>query len=164
MTRKSLFSSVILALCIVCSSPVFAQDLGATRGNLAGTVYDTSKAVVPEAAVTATGPIGSQKATTNGQGMFSFSGLVPGKYAVKVEKEGFKAVLFSNVEILINNTATVNVTLETGAVSTTVEVTSSALAVDTTQSSINSNLDDSFGAIREPGDLFGQLLIPKLPA
>ena len=144
MTRKSLFSSVILALCIVCSSPVFAQDLGATRGSLAGTVYDTSKAVVPEAAVTATGPIGSQKTTTNGQGMFSFSGLVPGKYAVKVEKEGFKAVLFSNVEILINNTATVNVTLETGAVSTTVEVTSSALAVDTTQSSINSNLDDSF--------------------
>jgi hypothetical protein len=144
MTRKSLFGSVALALCIVCCSPVFAQDLGATRGGLAGTVYDTSKAVVPGAAVTATGPIGSQKTTSNGQGNFTFSGLVPGKYALKVEKEGFKAVLFSNVEILINNTATVNVTLETGAVSTTVEVTSSALSVDTTQSSINSNLDDSF--------------------
>ena len=104
MTRKSLFGSVALVLCIVSSSPVFAQDLGATRGGLAGTVYDTSKAVVPGAAVTATGPIGSQKTTSNGQGMFTFSGLVPGKYAVKVEKEGFKAVLFSNVGIPVSYT------------------------------------------------------------
>src|SRR5450631_4172298 len=122
MTGKSFSISAILALCLTCISPVFAQNLGSTRGNLAGTVLDSSKAVVPGASVTITGPIGNQKQTTSPQGTFLFSGLVPGGYTVKVEREGFKITLLSNVDVLINNTATVNITLEAGSVSTTVEV------------------------------------------
>jgi Carboxypeptidase regulatory-like domain len=105
---------------------------------------DASKAVVPGATVTITGPLGNQKLTTTAQGTFLFSGLIPGSYSVKVEKEGFKTTVLPGVDVLINNTATVNVSLEAGAVSTTVEVTSSAMAVDTTASSINSNLNDTF--------------------
>jgi Carboxypeptidase regulatory-like domain len=144
MTKKSLFSFVALALCLVCCSPVFAQNQGATRGNLGGTVLDPSKAVVPGATVTITGPLGNQMQKTTAQGAFLFNALVPGTYTVKVEKEGFKSALLSNVTVLINNTATVNVTLETGSVATTVDVTSSAMAVDTTASSVNSNIDNTF--------------------
>ena len=144
MARKSLFCLVALALSLVCSSAVFAQNQGSTRGNLGGTVLDASKAVVPGATVTITGPLGSQKLSTSSQGTFLFSGLIPGSYSVKVEKEGFKTTVLPGVDVLINNTATVNVSLEAGAVSTTVEVTSSALAVDTTSSSINTNLNDTF--------------------
>jgi Carboxypeptidase regulatory-like domain len=144
MSRKSLFGFVALALCLVCSLPLVAQNLGSTRGNLAGTVFDPSKALISGASVTVIGPLGSLNQTTTAQGTFLFTGLVPGTYRVKVEKEGFKATLLPSVTVLINNTATVNVTLETGSVSTTVEVTSSAMAVDTNNSSVNSNLDDTF--------------------
>jgi hypothetical protein len=144
MSRKSLSTFVALALCLVCASPLFAQNLGATRGNLGGTVLDPSKAVIAGASVTITGPLGNQNQTTTDQGTFLFKGLVPGAYRVKVEKEGFKATLLPSVEVLINHTAAVNVTLETGSVSTTVEVTSSAMAVDTANSSVNSNLSDTF--------------------
>jgi hypothetical protein len=143
MTRKSVVGLVVLALCLVFSSPMFAQR-GATRGNLAGTVFDSSKAVVPGAEVTITGPLGKQTQTTNGQGAFNFGDLVPGSYSVRVQKEGFKSSVLPNITVLINNTATVNMTLETGAVETTVEVSSKAAGVDTTSSSINANLDDQF--------------------
>src|ERR1700746_2933787 len=143
MTRRSVVGLVVLVLCFVSPSLVFAQR-GATRGNLAGTVYDSSKAVVPGAEVTVTGPLGKQTQTTNGQGAFNFGDLVPGDYSVRVQKEGFKSSVLSSITVLINNTATVNMTLETGAVETTVEVSSKAAGVDTTSSSINANLDDQF--------------------
>jgi hypothetical protein len=143
MTRKSVVGLVVLALCLVSSSSVFAQR-GATRGNLAGTVYDSSKAVVPGAEVTITGPLGKQTKTTNSQGDFNFGDLVPGSYSVRVQKEGFKSSVLPSITVLINNTATVNLTLETGTVETTVEVSSTAAGVDTTSSSINANLDDQF--------------------
>jgi hypothetical protein len=144
MTRKTLASLVVFALCLTSSVFVFGQAQGATRGNLGGTVLDPSKAVIPSATVTINGPLGAQTQTTTPQGTFVFHDLVPGSYAVKVEKEGFKVTLLPKVDVLINNTAMVNVTLETGSVSTTVEVTSSAMVVDTTNSSVNANLDNSF--------------------
>jgi Carboxypeptidase regulatory-like domain len=145
MAKKSLFSFVALALFLVCSSQAFAQNQGATRGALGGTVVDVSNAVVPGASVTITGPIGSQTQTTTAGGTFLFGNLVPGDYSVKVEKQGFKVFATSGVEVLINNTATVAVTLPTGAVTTTVQVSSTAVtAVDTTSSSVNANLSDTF--------------------
>src|SRR6266568_7496042 len=147
MMRKSFISVVALALCLIFSPLVFAQNRGATRGNLGGTIFDPSKAVIPGASVTITGPLGNQVQTTTGGGMFLFTDLVPGTYSVRVQKEGFSVAQLSNVDVLINNTATVNVTLQAGSVSETVEVSSSAVAVDTTSSSVNSNLDDTFYSI-----------------
>jgi hypothetical protein len=144
MTKKIVVGLVALMLSLVCSSSLLAQTRGATRGNLAGSVYDSSKAVVPGATVTITGPLGKATQATNGQGGFNFGDLVPGSYSVRVQKEGFKASLLPNITVNINNTATVNVTLETGSVETTVEVSSQAQAVDTTSASINANLDDQF--------------------
>ena len=143
MTRKSVVGLLLAVFCCF-SSALLAQNRGATRGNLAGTVYDSTKAVVPGAAVTITGPLGKQTQNTTDQGTFSFGELVPGNYYVRVQKEGFKAAVLSNIQVLINNTQTLTLTLETGAVETTVEVSSSAQAVDVTNSSVNSNLDDQF--------------------
>jgi Carboxypeptidase regulatory-like domain len=144
MTKKSIFNFVALAILLLGSVAAFAQNLGSTRGNLGGTVYDATKAVVPDAKVTITGPLGSQTQMSTAQGTFMFTGLVPGTYSVKVEKSGFRVTQISKIDVLINNTATYNVTLEAGAVETTVEVSSSAASVDTTTSSVNSNLNDTF--------------------
>jgi len=143
--RITLFSiAFAVALLAVCVLPTPAQNQGATRGSIAGTVLDATKASVPDAKVTIAGPLGTQTQSTNSQGKFLFGQLVPGSYSVKVEKQGFSTFTIPSVEVLINNTATVQAVMETGAVSTTLEVSSSAVTVDPTASSVNDNLSDTF--------------------
>src|SRR6266478_5716503 len=124
--------------------PVLAQDLGSTRGNLSGLVYDTSKGLVPGAEVTITGPIGNQVQPTTEEGAFLFSTLIPGNYSIKVQKTGFKVANIKSAEVLINKTTSVEVILETGQVSETVEVSAASLTVDTSATSVNSEFSDDF--------------------
>ncbi len=144
MAKKFVVSFVALVLCLIYSSQAFGQGQGSTRGNLGGTVLDASKAVVPDASVTITGPLGSQTQATTSEGKFLFKDLVPGNYSAKVEKQGFNVSTIPSVEVLINNTTTVSVMLQTGSISTSIEVTASAVSVDPTSSSINTSLSDTF--------------------
>ncbi len=141
---KNLFCLAVFALALFASGSLSAQNQGATRGNLGGTVFDPTKAVVPDATVTITGPIGNQVQSTNPQGAFLFSALIPGFYSVKIEKSGFAVTTVPGVEVLINNKASVDVTLQTATVTAMVEVTATSVAtVDTGSSSINSDLSDA---------------------
>jgi hypothetical protein len=137
-------SVLVLALCTAFAMPAAAQDQSSSRGNLSGLVYDSSQSLVPGAEVTITGPIGSQTENTSGQGSFLFSTLIPGVYTVKVTKAGFKVSQVGNVEVLINKTTSVSVTLEPGTVTQVVEISSANLTVDTTASSVNTDLADTF--------------------
>jgi len=136
--------SSVLAFGTIFSISAAAQDQGSARGNLSGLVYDSTKALVPGAQVTITGPIGSQTQTTTQEGSFLFSTLIPGNYSVKVQKPGFKIASFKNAEVLINRTTSVEVTLETGQVTETVEVSAAATTVDTSATSVNSDFSDDF--------------------
>src|SRR6266702_4031727 len=121
-----------------------AQDQSSARGNLGGLVYDTTKAVVPGAQVTITGPIGSLTQTTTEEGSFLFSTLIPGMYSIKVQKSGFKVANIKSAEVLINKTTSVEVILEAGEITQTVEVSAASVTVDTSSSSLNSEFADTF--------------------
>jgi Carboxypeptidase regulatory-like domain len=142
--RKCLLVVLAFVLCAAFALPSMAQDQGSARGNLGGLVYDATHSVVPGAAVTITGPIGSLSQDTNEQGAFLFSTLIPGMYSVKVSRQGFKIAEVKNVEVQINKTSSLQVNLETGELSQVVEVGSASLTVDTTASSVNSNISDTF--------------------
>jgi hypothetical protein len=77
----------------------WAQDQSSARGNLGGVVYDATKAMVPGAQVSITGPIGQASQTTNEQGAFLFSTLIPGFYTIKVQKAGFKVASVAATEV-----------------------------------------------------------------
>jgi hypothetical protein len=124
--------------------PASAQDQSSARGNLSGIVYDSSKAVVPGAKVIIIGPIGSLSQDTGDQGSFLFQTLIPGFYSIRVEKAGFKAAGIKATEVLINKTTSIEVVLETGQVSETVEVNAATITVDTSSSSINAEFADTF--------------------
>jgi hypothetical protein len=137
----------LLAACLLSFSfglGTLAQDQSSARGNLSGVVLDASKATVPGAQVTVTGPIGNLSQTTNDQGTFLFSTLIPGFYSIKVQKAGFKIASIAATEVLINKTTSVEVTLETGEVTQTVEVSAATVTVDTSSNSVNSEFSDSF--------------------
>jgi hypothetical protein len=142
--KKTVLASLIVLLCAAFAMPTQAQDQGSARGNLSGLVYDSSQSLVPGAEVTVTGPIGSLTQNTSGQGSFLFSTLIPGLYTVRVQKPGFKVSEVGNVEVLINKTTSVSVTLEPGAVTQVVEVAAASLTIDTSASSVNSDLADTF--------------------
>src|SRR5216684_982318 len=144
MKNKWLVISVVLVLCEVSSLSVMAQDQSSLRGKLSGLVYDATKALVPGAQVTITGPIGSLTQTTTEEGSFLFSALIPGNYSIKVQKTGFKVANIKTAEVLINKTTSVEVILETGQVSETVEVSAATVTVDTSSESVNSDFSDSF--------------------
>jgi hypothetical protein len=137
----------LLAACLLSLSlglGTWAQDQSSSRGNLSGVVLDASKATVPGAVVTITGPIGNLSQTTNDQGSFLFSTLIPGFYQIKVQKAGFKVANVAATEVLINKTTSVEVVLETGEVTQTVEVSAATVTVDTSAASVNSDFSDSF--------------------
>src|SRR5438105_8211891 len=144
MRHKWLAISLTLTFGTAFSPSVDAQDQGAARGNLGGIVYDASKASVPGAQVTITGPIGSLSQSTTDQGSFLFSTLIPGIYSVKVQKPGFKVASVKSAEVQINKTTSIEVILETGQVSETVEVSAATVTVDTSTSAVTADISDTF--------------------
>src|SRR5215471_19603769 len=136
--------AVLLVLPLLLGSSTWAQDQSSARGNLSGVVLDATKATVPGAQVTINGPIGSLSQTTNEQGTFLFSTLIPGFYTIKVQKVGFKVASVPATEVLINKTTGVEVVLETGEITQTVEVSAATVTVDTSASAVNSDFSDSF--------------------
>jgi Carboxypeptidase regulatory-like domain len=142
--KWSIFLAALLLLPLFLGSGLWAQDQSSARGNLSGIVYDATKATVPGAQVTLTGPIGTLTQTTNDQGSFLFSTLIPGFYTIKVQKTGFKIASIPATEVLINKTTSVEITLETGEITQTVEVSAATVTIDTGNSALNSEFSDSF--------------------
>lgn len=98
-------------------------------GTIVGTVHDSSGASIPGIAVTLRAVDTNQTRETNtgDAGGFTFPTLAPGRYRVSTSHAGFKSAVTSDIDLQIDQTARVNLTLEVGQVSE--EVTVSAVAV-----------------------------------
>jgi Carboxypeptidase regulatory-like domain/TonB dependent receptor len=103
-----------------------------------GTVRDTTGAVVPDAKVTLHNVATNLDivTTTNGVGAYGFPSVQPGTYDIRVSKEGFNSSVESSVNVVVNQIATVDVTLKTGSVAETVTVQATANEVETTSSEL----------------------------
>src|SRR5207249_6089753 len=105
---------------------LWAFSLSAQTGtsNITGTVRDTNGAVVAGASVTAkndaTGVTSAQ--VTTDSGVYAFSSLPVGKYTITVEKQGFKTLQKTDNVLEVGTPLTVDVALEVGQVSETVNV------------------------------------------
>ena len=100
-----------------------------SQGSITGTVTDPSGAVVPQTQVKIHSPAtGFDRTTeTNGSGVYQFVDVPPDTYTVTFTKQDFKTGVHSDVVVQANRTATVDESLQTGTVSTTVEVTATPL-------------------------------------
>jgi hypothetical protein len=93
-------------------------------GALAGQVFDTSRAVIAGAQVSLvneeTGL--SRSVRTMADGSFRVQLLSPGNYSIVIEVQGFKQKTLRSVQVVVSETAAVEVELEVGATSAQVEV------------------------------------------
>ena len=115
---------------VICSVVVLGQS---NKGGISGTVFDPNGAVVPGATVVIT-DLGTQRVvtlTTSESGSYSASSLDPVTYSVRVEATGFKKAIIEKVKVDTATIASVNITLETGAVGETVTITTDAAVINT---------------------------------
>ncbi len=105
----------------------------ATTGALAGTLKDSSGAVLPNATVTATSVGTAQARTTKAgaDGTYKFALLPPGDYQVKFEAPGFSTAEVPAVTVTVTETAVLDQTLQVGAQAQQVEVRAEAETVQT---------------------------------
>jgi len=118
-------------------------DAQETRGRIAGRVSDTTRAPIPGAAVTVADATRgtTASATTNSEGLFQVTYLLPGTYQVTVEVTGFKKHVQDNVLLQMNETRDLAIVLEVGGVEEAVSVTAENLALNTTDGSMGFTVD-----------------------
>jgi hypothetical protein len=153
-------SFVVVLLVLSCGT---ASGQGQGTGILTGTVTDNA-GVIPGATVTAidatTGLVRS--AACNDQGIFRVPSLPPGRYAVRVEVDGFKQITINDVVLLSGETRDLGkLALQVGVRTETVTVTAESTPVQTADSTLQRNLTgDQLTMIQVKGrDIFGMMKI-----
>jgi outer membrane receptor for ferrienterochelin and colicin len=132
----------LAAMLLLLLMPSLAQQNTAVRGSLMGVVTDASGAILPDASVNVTGPQGSYAAKTDGMGRFLIQALVPGSYDVKVEAAGFKAYVSEGNLVTAGSTSSLDVHMQVGAVTDTVQVQAGAVQIDTQSTALVTPLTD----------------------
>ena len=124
----------VFAACL-CVAPVHAQ---AISGDLVGTVTDSSGAALPNITVSATNTATNVRYTgaTNATGEYRIANLPPGTYEVSTSATGFATATLKGVGIELNRTATANLRLTVGTLSTTVDVSEAGALLDTTTAQV----------------------------
>jgi len=118
-----------------------AQD---PRGSIIGRVSDGTGAMVPDIEVRATnqatGVVAAGK--TSSAGNYSIPFLLPGFYTLSVEASGFKKFLREGIEVRVSESVEVQIALELGAVTETVQVTAATPLLSNTDASQGTVIED----------------------
>jgi hypothetical protein len=130
MSKNGLLILVLLAISIV-GKVAWSQEARATIG---GRVTDAQGAVVPDAAVVVVADDTGlkQESRTNSQGNWTVQFLLPGPYRFTIAAPGFKTENRQGITLQTADNKQIDVQLEVGSSSQTVEVTAEAPLIDTT--------------------------------
>jgi outer membrane receptor protein involved in Fe transport len=144
--RTSLWNSILyvsyfVAVSLLCCPTLFAQSTG---GRIRGTVTDPSGATVAAANVIITNQAnGSQRDTQTGaNGEFIFLEVPVGTYEIEVNQVGFKKYVRKGIVLDLNQIVSVDMVLQVGTATETVEVTGAPPLVDTTSTQLGAVVND----------------------
>jgi hypothetical protein len=142
MTQRS-FLALFVAFGILLAPPANAQS---TFGSVRGSTTDQTGAVLPQTQVTLHSVDENTNAAsaTDNDGNFIFENVKPGHYTLMAEREGFAKAIVDHLELAVRQTLRVDVKLNVAAQVQAVEVSASALTVNTengTLSNTESNAD-----------------------
>ena len=150
---------MIFALAFFTAQTGWSQH---TAGAIHGQVVDPTGASIPEATITVTNKDTGQErtATTTSNGTYNVPSLPIGVYTVSATAPGFRRSVSDNVEVPVNVRVMVDLGMELGAVSETVEVTAAAPLLQTSDSTVGEVVDHE-KVVRLPlnGRQFTQLIL-----
>ena len=127
----------LLAAMFLLTPSLFGQ---AMDSNVVGTVTDASGAAVPGATITAVNKSTGVRYTSvsNAAGEYRLNNIPIGVYDVSASAAGFAQTTVGNVQMELNHTATINLSMKVGSVSTSVEVSESAALIDVSTAQVQS--------------------------
>lgn len=140
LTRISFLAIAFAISCCMMSAPVVAQTV---TGTLQGTVTDVKGDVVPGIEVTISNVDTGQErhVTTNSEGVYSATFLPIGRYLVVAAGKGFSSTTQENVEVTLNQTRVVNLSLRPSGISESVMISADAAPINTTNAEIKGSLN-----------------------
>ena len=120
-----------LALTVLFFSSVTFGQIGTST--ITGRVTDTTGAVVPrvQVSIVQTSTNFQYSAVTNEEGIYRVPSLQPGQYRVSFEAAGFKRLVRDDVELRTGDVLAVDVALQVGVVTESVEVTGATPLLET---------------------------------
>lgn len=139
--RNVLLPSALLVLAILLRMPsVDAQTL---YGSLTGNVTDSTGAIVPGVAVTATSleTNWTAEAATNDSGVYLVRNLPVGRYQLRVSLAGFKEHVSEGVVVSVGNITRRDVTLQVGGVSESVVVQGNSTLMQTDVADVHADFN-----------------------
>ncbi len=141
MPRRHRLASYCLSLLFFCAMAFGQRDLG----TVSGTITDASGAAVPNAKITlvndATGVVNNGQ--TNSDGVYNMPALTPGTYTLTVEASGFQKAQQKNIIVNPGQPIAVNLPLQVGNASVTVDVTAAAPLLQTETPAIGTSLNSA---------------------
>lgn len=135
--RKAAASFAVFAL---FAALAFAQS---DNSSISGIVKDTSGGAVPNAKVTVRNEATAfeRQTTTNETGFFTVTNIAPGYYAVSVEASGFKTATRTRNQLQAALPLQVNVELQVGQLTETVNVEANAAQLNTESSTVGKTVE-----------------------
>jgi len=132
LCRRSLVLTAILGMVLAACAPLGQAQ--STGGRIRGTVTDPSGGAVAGATVTLvnTATNITREATTNATGEYLFLEVPVGAYTIEVNQTGFKKFVRKDVVVDLNAVVSVDIPLQVGGSTETVEVTGEPPVIDTT--------------------------------
>ncbi len=141
LSKRSLFGIGFL-LCLLALAPSALFSQSASTGTVQGTVTDPSGAAVAGATITLTDKATSttRAASTNENGRFILVDVPAGTYDFTVSKQGFRISRLTGQTVNVGSALTLNVALEVGSVSESVEVTATNAELQTLNATVGNTI------------------------
>src|SRR5215831_10943898 len=140
---RTFFFHLLVGLMVLTTTngSTWAQSI---YGRIRGLVTDPSEAIVANAKVTLIneGTSAERTAQTNSTGEYVFSQVIPGAYTVSVETQGFKKVERKGMVLETQNQLTIDLQLQVGSVTESVEVAAETPLIDTATASQGQVIDN----------------------
>ncbi len=137
MTSRVIVRSIVVAALLVVPAAGCAQE-----AVLSGTITDSTGAVLPGVALKAVHEASgnSFEGVTDQRGVYRIAVRI-GVYQITAELSGFTPVTRSGLQLLVGQTAVINLQMAPGNVTEAVTVTGQAPLLETTTSSLGGNVD-----------------------
>jgi outer membrane receptor protein involved in Fe transport len=145
--RSAVCSAILLLSFLLLLSP--NSNAQSTGGRIRGTVTDASGSAVAGAQVSLIneGTNSTRQAQSSNSGEYLFLEVPVGSYEVDVVQPGFKKYQRKGIVLVLNEIATVDVALQVGGATETVEVTGAPPVIDTTTTQLGAVMTDQ--SVRE---------------
>jgi len=136
---RSLTAGLVVCLALLTSPAILR---GQALSSITGTVVDASGSVMPSVKITITN-VATKVAShteTSSSGTYTVTDLIPGTYTVQAENAGFQMAVHNGVLVEVGRPSTVDISMQTGNVTQSVEVQESAITLNTTEPEVGTTL------------------------